>query len=224
MLKYQAVTRWSSIKVMRLESGLVLSESSDTIELFKGHVRGYGYADLLYDNDTHYGLNIGSVVSVANQYQNSVHSEDGGYEKIKSILENETPTIRKAITTLLGKDSDCTLFPVMSSTKLIKIIDCMHTPIPRDDIIKEVEDYKKGTIKSWDICDRIFDSNDIQYLLDNMHDCSTYAPETSGYHNGHPGPDKSKWSYGLARMINALYPDDKELIRAVEDYCSICNG
>lgn len=200
MLKHPAVTRW------------------DSIELFKNHVRGYGYADLLYDNDTHYGLNIGRAWVGESNYQNAIHPEDGGYENIKAILENETPTIRKALTTLFGNDSDCTLFPVMSSERLIKIIECMHTPIPRDDIIKEVAD------KSWDTCDRIFDSNDIQYVLDNMHDGSTYAPETSGYHNGHPGPDKSKWSYGLARMINALYPDDKELIRAVEDYCSIRNG
>lgn len=203
MAKHQDVTRW------------------DSIELFKGHFRGYGYIDLLYDNDTHYGLNIGHA---ANQYQDSVHSEDGGYEKIKSVLENETATMRKAITTLLGKESDCTLFPIVSTTKLIKIVECMHTSIPRDDIIKEVEGHKNGIIKSWDTCNRIFDSNDIQYVLDNMYDCSTYAPETSGYHNGHPGPDKSKWSYGLARMINALYPDDEELIRAVEDYCSIRNG
>ncbi len=207
MLKYQTVTRW------------------DSIELFKGHVRGYGYADLLYDNNAQYGLNIGRAWVGENTYQDTIHPEDGAYEKLKSLLENETPTIRKALTTLLGNDSDCTLFPVMSSERLIKIIECMHTPIPRADIIKEVEDYKKGIIKSWDICDRVFNSNDIQYVLDNMHNCSTYAPELKGgYHNGHPGPDKSKWSYGLARMINALYPDDSELIAAVEDYCSIRNS
>lgn len=206
MAKYHAVTRW------------------DSIELFKNHVRGYGYADLLYDNDTHYGLNIGRAWVGESNYQDAIHPEDGGYEKIKSVLENETATMRKAITTLFGKDSDCTLFPVMSSTKLIKIVERMHTSIPRADIIKEVEDYKKGAIKSWDICNQVFNSNDIQYILNNMHDCFTYAPETSGYHNGHPGPDKSKWSYGLARMINALYPDDSELIAAVEDYCSIRNS
>lgn len=213
MLKYQAVTRW------------------DSIELFKNHVRGYGYADLLYDNDTHYGLNIGWCGS---EYQDSVHPEEGGYKKLKSVLENETPIIRKGVTTLLGKDSDCTLFPIMSSAKLIKIVECMHAPIPRADIIEEVENYKKGITKSWDICDRVFnlkhiinekkvgetcEFHDIQYVLYNMHDGSTYAPETSGYHYGHPGPDKSKWSYGPARMIAALYPDDKELFRAVEDYC-----
>lgn len=208
MLKYQAVTRWGSI------------------ELFKNHVRGYGYADLLYDNDTHYGLNIGYA---ANEYQNSVHPEEGAYEKLKSILKNETPTIRKALTTLLGKDSDCTLFRVMSFAKLIKIVECMHAPIPRADIIEEVANYKKGVTKSWDICDRVFDLkyilnekkvgevcefHDIQYVFYNMND---------GYHYGHPGPDKSKWSYGPARMIAALYPDDKELFEAVEDYCRIRN-
>lgn len=217
MAKYQDVTRW------------------DSIELFQGHVRGYGYADLIYDNDTHYGLNIGLA---ANEYQNSVHPEDGSYKKLKSILENETVTIRKAITTLfgIGKYSSCGIFPVMSSTKLIKIIECMHTPIPRADIIKEVEDYKKGTIKSWDICDRVLnlkhilnekkvgkdcEFHGIQYILYNMYDISTYAPETSGCCNGHPGPDKSKWSYGPARMIAALYPDDKELFMAVGNYCHI---
>ncbi len=188
MRRWEAVTKWDSVK------------------LFKDTIRGYGYCDRIYDSDTGHAVDI---VWGANEYQNSVHPEDGAYEKLKDMLDKQTPAIRKAIVAICGDYSPCSLHRLMSCKKLLEVIEAMNEPVPIDAIIKEVESFKNGEIKSWDICDRVFDLNYLlgykkgefhkfQYVLYGLADCTTY---------------------GAARAIAALYPEDIDLINAVETYC-----
>ena len=182
---------------------IVLSDSS----------RGYGSCTRISDTNTSKAID---VCVCYGEYQRDVCAVEGDFEKISLLLDQQQQKTRQALVNLLGSRSCCDLHRTMTLEQLTEVVKAMAEPLPRNEIIEESQKYMRGKITCFDVCDHIFDLN---YMLGyKKGEWHKFGYVLRMQDREDTKATSYKNDYGEVRAIKILYPEDAELIDAVEKY------